>query len=402
MSASLIIRSGIGRARIAVYMICRACATWNREDARFCKACGRTLDDVPVAGSPRSMPGPRIPPPPAWRPRAWWHGIGVFAILAAFLVFVDASMDATVTWSYVAILGLAFLTGGILILQFLASVEKRDRRALFAGGALLAASVVLLPVAVALQSSATTTETFVVPYDPAIRNVTLDVAIEAGQIAVGFEASTEFLVRADVVHVGGLFSSHSDGDAVATNTTTGEALTFGLSARGLPALFFVGGHEVRVTVRADVSVQMTLQTTTGGVYVDIPPGVDVRGLTTSVTTGDVRLRSRDAIFANAASVVLTTTTGNVGVDLTQTAGEAGTVSVAGRSTTGGVTFQLERGPTVGALVRSSTTTGSITFDAAEYEGSPALLYAPSQDGFDAAALKLTVQLTTTTGNIGIG
>src|SRR3972149_4732348 len=213
VSASLIIRSGIGRARIAVHMICRTCATWNREDARFCKACGRTLDDVPVAGSPRSMPGPHIPPPPAWRPRAWWHGIGVFAILAAFLVFVDASMDATVTWSYVAMLGLAFLTGGILILQFLASVEKRDRRALFAGGALLAASVVLLPVAVALQSSATITETFVVPYDPAIRNVTLNVAIEAGQIAVGFEASTEVLVRADGVHVGGLVFSPPGGDA---------------------------------------------------------------------------------------------------------------------------------------------------------------------------------------------
>jgi hypothetical protein len=333
----------------------------------------------------------------------WWHGIGVFAILAAFLVFVDVAPDASLTWSLVATLGLAFLVGGVLVLQFLAHPTRRDRRPLGAGVVLLVASVLLLPISLALQSSATTAEAIVVPFDPTIRYANVHASLEAGRITVSFVDSQAYLVRADVVHVGGIFASHTEGDVTHTTTFAGDTVEVRVSAQGIPGLFFLGGHEVHLSIQRNLSVALALLGTTADIAVELAEDVPVRVVTASITTGDVRVTGREAAFMNGATVhAVVSTTGSATIDLVQTSGGPGTVSVFASSTAGRVALGLAVDADVGAEVFASTSTGPLSFDATKYEASGGLFYAPSRAGFDAASLKFTVQLTSATGSIAVG
>jgi|GEM_PF-1516606 len=392
-------------------MICPSCGTWNRDDALFCKYCGFDLSKAPkpvtpaVAAPPPTGPPPGVPPavpPPVGPPRVWWHGIGVFAILAAFLLFIDVATNARVTWSVVGILAAAFLTGGIMVLQFLASPDRRDRRPFLGGAVLLVAAVLLLPVTLAVLSSPTTTESFVVPYSASARTIDVSVTNDAGQVSVQFVSGTAFLLKADVTHVGGLFSGHYDGDVVATNSTSpgGAAVSFSLNAEGFGGLFFVGGHNIRVQVNRGLSVALTLTSTTGNVAVDVPAGVVVRSIAATVTTGNVVVTASDGRFANA-NVAATSTTGSITLDIRQPTSYAGIVNVSGTTTTGGVTLIFRPGTNVGGHVTSRTTTGGISFDSAYYVGVNTNLWAPSQAAYNAAAMKFNINLGTTTGGIDI-
>lgn len=392
-------------------MRCPSCGTENRDEALFCKYCGANLPGsraaapalarAPPAEAASAVPA-RIPPAPGQPLRPWWHALGVLVILMAFFVFVDVAMDGRLTWSLVAALGLAFLAGGVLILQFLASPTRRDRRPFVVGAALLVAAVVLIPVSLAAQSTATTTETITIPYDPAIRNLNLTVTVDTGQIAVDFTPGIAFLARAEVVHLGGLFSSHSEGDLLATNEIEEDALSLNLTARGTPGFLFAGGHEIRVTVHRYLSVKLDLVSTTGSVSVDVSPGVPVRRILATVTTGSVAVTSRDANFTNDTSVQATSVTGGVTIEIAQSGGSTAIVPVSGTSTTGGVTFLFDRGPGVAARVQSSVMTGTITFDSSKFQGTEVLVYAPSQSAYDAAPLKFHVRLTSTTGSVRVG
>ena len=384
-------------------MICPACGTWNRETARFCKHCAARLEPATPPSAGPAAPTPAsgaLPPPPASRPRAWWHPLGVTALVATCVGFVDAAPDARLSWSLVAVPGLGFLAGGLLILQFLASPGRADRRPFFAGSALLVAALFLLPVAVAVQGRATTAEAVEVAYDPAVRFVNLYVFADPGDVSVRFEDAPPYIVRAEIVHVGGVFSSHYDGDVVATNGTTGDTLAFRVSVRGLPGLFFVGGHEVRVSVHRNVSASVALESTAGSLSLDVPAGVEVRGIDATVTTtGNVALTVRHAAWANGATVRLSSATGSVTLDLVQEASGAGSVSVGATSTTGRVVVRFAPDGGVGAEVSTSAPPGAIGFDSAKYEEVAGLLYAPSRTGFEAANLKFIVQLATTTGSV---
>ncbi len=118
-------------------MYCSSCGTRNDDDARFCEKCGADLTGMPrsagtrLAASPRpSTPSPAIPPtyyPPA-RPRAWWYPIGVWLILSAFFLFVDASTTRTITWAYwpIGILGIFMV--GFPILRLLEETMARRPR----------------------------------------------------------------------------------------------------------------------------------------------------------------------------------------------------------------------------------------------------------------------------------
>jgi hypothetical protein len=323
--------------------------------------------------------------------------------VAASLGFVDLAPDGMASWSLVAVPGLGFLAGGLLIVQFLASTARVDRRPFFAGASLLVAAMFVLPVAVAVQGRATTLEVVEVPFDPGVRNVNLDVFSDAGEVTVGFADGGTILVRAEIVHVGGVFSSHFDGDVVSTNATIGDTLTFRVAARGVPGLFFVGGHDVRVTIHRNVSVSLGLGSTAGSLSVDVPAGVGVRGIDASVsTTGNVDVRVRDATWANGAVVRIESGTGSVTLDLAQSASGSGTVSASATSPAGRVVLRFDGDPGVAAEVSTSAPPGAVTFDPARYEGTPDLLYAPSRDAFDSAGLAFIVQLATTTGSVVVG
>jgi len=387
-------------------MICPSCATYNRDDARFCKYCGFDLAKAPKPAVP-TPPAPPAPPPaapavpPPSRARAWWHGIGVFAIIALFLAFIDVAGTGRFTWSPAAILGVAFLAGAVMILHFLASPDRRDRRPFLAGAALFVIAVVLLPVALVVQSSPTTTQVLTVPFDAIVQRVALSVTNDVGEIRVAFAPTATFLVRAEVVHAGGFFSSHYEGDVTATNRTTGDVLAFAIVARGLAGFFFAGGHTVNVTVNRNLAVSLDLVSTTANIDVDVPAGVVVEGIDATVTTGSIRVATSAADFADGATIQGTSTTGGVTFDVRQPAATANRVNVLGTSTTGGVTFAFTRGPEVAARVESQVGTGTVNFDTAKYEGSDPLVYAPSQTVFEAAGMQFHVRLGSATGTINI-
>lgn len=392
-------------------MLCPACGTANRDDALFCKYCGHGLAKPGAAPPPEPAavpPPPAAPtPPPAVPPapaaRVWWHGLGVFVILALFFIFIDVAMTLRLTWSPVAVLATAFLAGAVMVLQFLASADRRDRRPFVAGAILLAAAVLLLPVTLTVQSSGTWTEALpAVPYDAGIARLDVVVSNDVGQITVDFAPGTATLVQGEVVHLGGLFSSHYEGDVVASNGTVGDTLTYTVRARGFGGLFFAGGHHVSLTLNRALSTSLTLTSTTGNVAVDLPAGLVVRGVVVTVTTGGITIAAQGCTFADGAAIEATSTTGNVAVNIDQPAGGPGTVTVRETTTTGQIAFAFDRTSASAARVQSQVTTGSIDFDAAKYAGTDALLYAPDQATYESAGLKFQVFLQSTTGSIGIG
>jgi hypothetical protein len=393
-------------------VICPTCGTWNKDEALFCKYCGFDLSKAP---KPIVPPPPAAPPPAPFAPpaavvprpppvRTWWHGVGVFVVVAVALVVMDLVANARITWSFVGALAAAFVVGGVMVLQFLATPDRRDRRPFVAGAALLIAAMFLLPVAVALQSSPTYTETFTVRGLTGINAVDLTVSNDVGHVTVQFSPSVTYLLQAQVTHLGGLFSSHYPGDVVASNSTAVNVLSFTMSAKGVSGLFFLGGHDIVVTIASTLGAHMILSSTTGDIDVTVPAGVVISapGIVANVTTGSVHLTTTDAHFGTGASLQARSTTGSVSIGITQTTVYAGTVSVVGASTTGSVAFTFARGNGVAANVTAKAAAGSVNPDASKYTGSAnSLYYAPDQATYDAAALKFRVTLTSTTGSIDL-
>ncbi len=378
-------------------MICPTCGTTNSDVALFCKYCGFDLSKAPKPIAPPAAVVPR--PPPV---RLWWHGLGVFAIVTVALLVLDIGANGRVTWSFVGVLSAAFIVGGVMMLQFLAAPDRKDRRPFVAGASLLIAAVFLLPVAVALQSSPTFTDTYTVPYRGGVTALALSVSDDVGRVTVRFAASPSYLLQAQVTHLGGLFSSHYPGDVVASNATAGNVLSFSVSAKGVSGLFFLGGHDIVVTVSSDLSTNMTLTSTTGSIDVVVPAGVSVKGISATVTTGSVHVTTTDALFAAGAPFRALSTTGGVSIAITQTAAHPGTVGVVGASTTGGVSFTFNRGNGVAANVTAKVTTGSVNPDTSKYSGaSNTLYYAPDLTTYRAASMKFEVSLSSTTGSIDL-
>ncbi|HEY7587864.1 MAG TPA: zinc ribbon domain-containing protein [Thermoplasmata archaeon] len=404
-------------------MICPACGTWNRDEARFCKYCGTDFSKVTPAAAPAPpVPAPAAPPPAAPAPpppailprpppaRAWWHGLGIFLILALFFLTVDLGTTGHVTWSFVVVLSVAFIVGAVMILGFLASPARVDRRPFVAGAALLIVAVFLLPLAVALQSSPTTTDTYTVPSAAGVTALHLVVTNDVGRIHVRFAAGASYAARAEITHIGGVFSSHYPGDVTTSNATSAGTLTVSIATRGASALFFFGGHEIVVDVNAGLRFSMALTSTTGNILVEVPSGVGIAAsapgggpsLQATVTTGSITLTTTDAQYAAGAHVVLTSTTGSVTMTVDAPRIFPGLVSVAGTSTTGNVDFAFAPGSGVAARVASSVTTGSVHSTPAYTGTSTALLFNPSSAAYDAAPMQFDVSLTTTTGSINLG
>ena len=396
-------------------MICPSCGTPNKDEALFCKYCGFDLSKAPkptIPGPPPVAPPVAVAPPaPPVLPRpprahVWWHGIGVFLLVSVALTLIDLAANERITWSLVAVLSVAFIVGGIMILQYVTSAERREHRALYAGAVLLVAAVILLPMAVALQSSPTFTETITVPGRAGVNTVALIVSADVGHVSVAFAPNPGYLVRAVVKHLGGLFSSHFPGDVTNATAVAGGTLTFTLAAKSAAGLFFLGGHDIDVTVSESASVTMLLTSTTGNIEVTIPRGVRVAsgGIAATVTTGNVAILATDADFLAGASLQATSTTGQVTLSINQTTAYPGTVPVTGTSTTGGVTLTFVRGPGIAAQIASSVTTGSVNFASDKYTGTNSLLYAPDQATYESGSttMKFQVTLKTTTGSINLG
>ncbi len=401
------------RAPEAGPLICPSCGTWNKDESLFCKYCGFDLSKAPKPiAPPAPAPVPLLPaaappvvprPPP---PRTWWHGLGVFVILAVALVVIDLAANQRITWSIVAVLSAAFIVGGIMVLQYIAAGERHDPRPLYAGAVLLVVAVILLPVAVSLLSSPTYTQTITVASQAGVNELALDVNVDVGHVSVAFAPSPGYLVQAVVKHLGGLFSSHYPGDVTNATSLAGGTLTFDLTAKSVSGLFFLGGHDVQITIDESVAVTMVLSSTTGNIEVVVPHGVRVAsgGISATVTTGNVAILTTDADFTAGSSLQAASTTGQVTLSINQSTPYAGTVPVTGTSTTGSIAFTFTYRTGIAAQVSSSVTTGSVNYDHAKYTGTSALLYAPDSTTYTSGStvMKFQVTLQTTTGGINLG
>ncbi|MEE9163341.1 MAG: hypothetical protein V3U17_00890 [Thermoplasmata archaeon] len=336
------------------------------------------------------------------RARVPWYGLGVFAIVAVFLVFIDFATDGRIDWAHLGILGAAFLVGGFMILNFLAS-SRRDWGPFYVGLALVVAALILLPLSFAFPAVGTTAEAFEVPFNPTVGSLDLTVTNDVGGVTVQFVTGTAFLVRAAITHNIGLFAGHSEGDVVVADATAGNTTSFSVSAQvGSGGFFGGGGHTILVTVQRDLAVAMTVHSTTGGVTVDVPSGVSLRSLEATAVTGGVRVTLQGVDFASGATVQASTVTGGVDLIIRQPTGVPGTIPVSASTTTGGVDFIFSDGSDAAARIVSQVTTGGIGFDSAKYQGTGGLLYAPSESAYNTASLRFDVQLATTTGGIDIG
>ncbi len=393
-------------------VICPSCGTANKDESFFCKYCGFDLTKAPkpVAPAPPPPPVPQAFPPTAVhvvprppRARVWWHGIGVFVLVAVALFVIDVAANQRVTWSTVAILSAAFVVGGIMVLQYLAGGERRDHRPMYAGVVLLVVAVILLPVAIAVQSSPTYTETITVPSRGGVSALNLSVSDDVGHVSVEFASNPGYLVRAVVQHLGGLFSNHYPGDVTNATSTAGNALTFTLQAKSVSGLFFLGGHDIQITVDASLAATMSLSSTTGNIEAVVPSGVRIAagGIAAKVTTGNIAIFTTNAIFTAGSFVRAESTTGQVTLSINQTTPYAGTVPVSGTSTTGSIGFTFNRGTGIAAQIASSVTTGSVNFPSSKYSGSSALLYAPDLATYQGATMKFDVSLETTTGSVNL-
>ena len=400
-------------------MICPSCGTPNKDESLFCKYCGFDLSKAPKPAAPPSPPAAAAPAPPPGvfpptavpvvprppRARVWWHGIGVFVLVSVAFVVIDVAANQRITWSPVAVLSAAFIVGGIMILQHLASAERRERRPLYAGVVFVVVAVILLPVAVALQSSPTYTETITVPNTAGVNAIALSVSDDVGHVSVAFAPDPGYFLRAVVKHLGGLFSSHYPGDVTNTTSVSAGTLAFSVTAKSVSGLFFLGGHDIEVTLSESVAASMVLRSTTGNIEVTVPSGARIAsgGLSAAVTTGNVAILTTNAEFAAGASLQAESTTGQVTLSIDQATASAGTFPVTGTSTTGSIGFTFRRGTGVAAQITSSVTTGSVNFDSSRYSGTASLLYAPDRTTYDSGAtMPFLVTLPTTTGNIDRG
>lgn len=118
-------------------MFCSRCGARNDDDAKFCDKCGADLSVMPRLAVPVGPPGPGTPPtvppsgPTVYGPsqhHAWWYPIGVWVILSAFFLFLDASFTHAVTWSVwpIGILGI-FMVGIPLLNVFEERTTGRAR-----------------------------------------------------------------------------------------------------------------------------------------------------------------------------------------------------------------------------------------------------------------------------------
>ena len=398
-------------------MICPSCGTTNKDESLFCKYCGFDLSKAPQPTMPPSAaPAAPAPPPAVFPPtevpvaprphraRVWWHGIGVFVLVSVALVILDVAANRRVTWSPVAVLSTAFIVGGIMILQHVASVDRRERRPLYAGVVLLVAAVILLPVAIAVQSSPSYTETITVPAQGGVSTLALSVSDDVGHVSVAFAPNPGYLARAVVQHLGGLFSSHYPGDVTNSTSVSGTTLSFAITAKSVSGLFFLGGHDIDVTVAESVAVSITLASTTGNLEVTVPSGVRIAsgGIDATVTTGNIAILTTNANFAPSAFLHAQSTTGQVVLSINQTVPHAGSVDVTGTSATGSISLTFLRANGVAAKVASTVTTGSVNFDGTKYSSTSGFLYAPSATVYDASTMQFEVTLTTTTGSINLG
>jgi hypothetical protein len=158
------------------------------------------------------------------------------------------------------------------------------------------------------------------------------------------------------------------------------------------------GSVALVASQGVVFESLGLEATTGRADATIGRGVVVDGtVVVQSTTGGSSLNWDDVKVNGNVSVNVRTTTGGVGVNITQNSVMAGNVTLNAGAVTGGVDFSTTIHDSVGMEVNSSTTVGGVNTNLTRFSGSESHL---QSDNY-AAPSNFIVTLSTMTGGISI-
>jgi len=155
-----------------------------------------------------------------------------------------------------------------------------------------------------------------------------------------------------------------------------------------------------IRIDSSMNASLNVMTATGGIVVDTQAGVVLESLTLEVITGGVEVRLvEDVVVAGDVSIEVTmTTTGGVEVDVEADERLQGDITLNAEATTGGVDFTLDIQGDVGALIKSSVTTGGIDVDRRVGFSGPTVLL---QSSNYPAGRNFDVNLRVTSGGIEI-
>jgi hypothetical protein len=234
------------------------------------------------------------------------------------------------------------------------------------------------------------------------------------------------LVRLDVSAKGstGIFSSNEEPVRVVfERQTTGNTLSvnsdisrserwpFSINLRVSCDLYLNPSYVFDLDVRTSVGQvkmnnsavpvifqELLLHSTTGNIEINIPEyAVLTKNVSLRTTTGNVNLAWNNPQVTGPILVDVSTTTGAITTDVTQTIPLAGNVLWSTKTTTGGINFGMHISGPVGAEIVSETNLGGITLDVQSFNGNRSPIYSSNYP----AANNFMVDLGTTTGSIHI-
>jgi predicted membrane protein len=157
--------------------------------------------------------------------------------------------------------------------------------------------------------------------------------------------------------------------------------------------------KVALTGDRDTTFQsLFLQSTTGPVEANLQDTVTISGpVSLKTTTGVVSFRMHEIYVQGNNSINLQTTTGDVGMDITETTQLHGNVAVNAHTTTGTIYVDLEVDAGVGAKITSTTTLGEIQTDLTNFNGDKSPL---TSNNYPSTS-NIEITNTVGTGNVNI-
>jgi hypothetical protein len=342
---------------------CRKCGAQLDEDARFCRKCGTPVEGAPVSPSVRSrhMRSHRVFP----------ATILIGILLVAFLVVV------------------------FVVLPF-GSVDFSQTNVV---------SEVSGVNTVKLNFDADVADVNIIPTDLPNQLVKLEVNATGSS---GFFGSTSHPV--DVT-----FTNETSGNTltVTSSVSRTQVWPFSFNLKVTCNVYVERTAILIVTAKTSVGSitlspvfrvaplvfqNLTLQSTTGSVNVNLTGAVDLAGdVSVSTTTGSIQFTWGGVAVSHSLGVTLASTTGSISANVSQSGAIGGNVSINAATTTGSVNWGMDISGNVGAQFTSTTTTGSISVDVQNFSGDKS----PIASSNYPAVTNFIVNSQSTTGSVHI-
>ena len=157
--------------------------------------------------------------------------------------------------------------------------------------------------------------------------------------------------------------------------------------------------KLAITADRDTTLQsLFLQSTTGAVEANLQDNVTVTGpVSLKTTTGAINFRMHEIDVEGNSTLNLQTTTGDIGMDITETTQLHGNIAVNAQTTTGTIYVGLEVDAGVGAKITSTANLGQIKTDLTNFNGDKSPLTSSNYP----SASNIEINNSVGTGNINI-